>query len=60
MYKLFDPEIFIDQKFTLKSNGKNDHQFVIADHTAGRIFRLARAERTLCGFGQALGRYVRI
>jgi hypothetical protein len=45
MYKLLDPELFVGKTFALKSIGDDDYRVDIAGHTAGRIFKLARAER---------------
>ena len=55
MFKRLDPYIFVDKKFTLKSIGQYDFKVDIAGHTAGRIFKLARAERKFVWFWTITG-----
>lgn len=55
MYKRLDPALFVNQKFSLKSIAEDDFQVDIAGHTAGRIFKLARAERNFVWFWTVTG-----
>lgn len=55
MFKRLDYSIFVDQKFTLKSISEDDFQVDIAGHTAGRIFKLVRAERNFVWFWTVTG-----
>ena len=55
MFKRLDPLIFVGKKFNLKSIGVDDYQVEIVGHRAGRIFKLARAERKFVWFWTITG-----
>jgi hypothetical protein len=57
MHITLDPGKFCDQKLVLQSIGEDDHRVVIANHTAGRIFRTARGSVTHIWFWTITGPY---
>ena len=55
MFKRLDPKIFLGQKFVLQAIGGDDYKVQIFGHTAGRIFKLARAEGKFIWFWTITG-----